>query len=545
MIDQYSSCIDDYPYVMDLQHDIYYISKKAVERFHIPTSKFNNVLEVHRQFVHEDDFPHLIEDLKRMISGEKESHNLQYRWLDKDGYPIWIDCKGQVIRDENGKPRFMLGCVNEIGRMAKADNVSGLLQSTAMKQYLDQTYREEPNGFILRIGVDGFNDINEKFGMEYGNHVLRGVASCIIDSLQPGEEAYHVVADEYIILDCNGSSEKEAHELYRNIRRKLDLFIEENNYEAVYTISGGILSTKEVEHPDYGEIMKLSQFALSQAKLEGKNQVYIFKQEDYELFLRKRNILRELRKSVADDFRGFDLYFQPIMTAGDADDAKLFAAESLLRFKTSEGEFLSPIEFIPILEESCLIVPVGKWILDKAASMCKEVRNFYPDFKVSVNLSYVQILKSAILNEVFNVIARYALTPDSMIMEMTESGYLEDTPSVRRVWNSLKKFGVLIAIDDFGTGYSNIQSISKLTPDIVKLDRGFTVKALKNNFENQLMSHVIELVHSIDLKICVEGVETKEELTRLNDMDPNFIQGYFYSKPCPREAFLKMFVAEA
>ena len=203
---------------------------------------------------------------------------------------------------------------------------------------------------------------------------------------------------------------------------------------------------------------------------------------------------------------------------------------------------ISPMEFIPILEESGLIIPVGKWILDKAASMCKECQEVYPDFKITVNLSYVQILKSAILNEVFNVIAKHSLKPESLVMEMTESGYLEDTPTVRRVWNSLKKFGVLIAIDDFGTGYSNLTSISKLTPDIVKLDRGFTVKALENVYENQLMEHVIQLVHSIDLKICIEGIETRDDLDRLSPMGANYIQGYYYSKPCSREEFLEKFV---
>ena len=200
------------------------------------------------------------------------------------------------------------------------------------------------------------------------------------------------------------------------------------------------------------------------------------------------------------------------------------------------------MEFVPLLEESGLIIPVGKWILDRAVSMCKECQKYYPDFKVSINLSYVQILKSAILNDVFNSIAQYGVKPDSIIMEMTESGYLEDTMIVKRVWDSLKKFGVLIAIDDFGTGYSNLSSISRLTPDIVKIDRGFTVKALKHKYENQLMENIIELVHSIDLKICLEGVETNEELKELNRLNPNYIQGYYYSRPCKRQEFFDRFI---
>jgi EAL domain-containing protein (putative c-di-GMP-specific phosphodiesterase class I) len=137
------------------------------------------------------------------------------------------------------------------------------------------------------------------------------------------------------------------------------------------------------------------------------------------------------------------------------------------------------------------------------------------------------------------------MSPESMIMELTESGYLEDSPAVKRVWSHLKNYGVSIALDDFGTGYSNLQSIGNLTPNVVKLDRGFTLKALKNDYENQVMRYVIEMVHSLDLKICVEGIETQEELDRIRLLSPDYIQGYYYGKPCSMEEFLRNFVHAA
>ena len=541
-VKEYSPCMDDYPYVIDIKEDKYYISEKATERFAVPSSLFSNVTETHKFFVYPDDIKILEEDLQKLLSGQKDTHNIDYRWLSKDNEPVWINCRGRVLKDENGQPSFMIGCVNEIGRVAKADNLSGLKQSTALKEILSNDEEASKINCFLRIGVDGFKGINEKFGIDYGDKILQGVAKCILDNLKKGYQAFHVVSDEYIITAPRNCDVEDLHDLYREIRKSVDRIIEKNNYEALYTISGGIINYSDVENHEYGAMMRLSQFALSEAKTRGKNQVYIFQTEDYERFLRSRNILVILRKAVEENFSGFDLFFQPIMTAEKNGVAKLYAAESLLRFTTPEGERISPMEFIPILEESGLIIPVGKWILDKAASMCRECQKVYPDFKITVNLSYVQILKSAILNEVFNVIAKHSLKPESLVMEMTESGYLEDTPAVRRVWNSLKKFGVLIAIDDFGTGYSNLTSISKLTPDIVKLDRGFTVKALENIYENQLMEHVIQLVHSIDLKICIEGIETRDDLDRLSPMGANYIQGYYYSKPCSKDEFLEKFV---
>lgn len=542
MIKMYAPCMDDYPYVMDLERDVYYISEKAVGRFNIPGAFFDNAIKTHEQFVHKDDVAIISEDLKDMLEGKKNEHDITYRWLDHNNRPIWINCRGRVIEGDGDSPRMLIGCVNEVGIVAKADNNSGLLQTTEMRQLVEQKAAMGELGFVLRVGIDGFKDINEKFGIGYGDYILSCVADCIVESLNENQHAYHAVADEYMIVDTAGGSTKDGHELYRKIRRALDRMIERNNYEAVYTISGGIVSCQDNEDSRYEKILKLSSFALQQAKNRGKNQVYIFSEDDYNRFLRRKNILENVRKSVSEDFKGFEVFFQPLMTAGDKDaEARLYAAECLLRYQAWDGERISPIDFIPILEESGLIIPVGRYVLEQAAIMCKKMQMVYPDFKVSINLSYVQILKSAILKDIFNTLAKYGLKPESFVVEITESGYLENSLPVRRVWDSLKRIGVLIALDDFGTGYSNLSSISNFSPDYVKLDRGFTVKALNNSYENTLMKHIIDLAHSVELKIVVEGVETEDELQRLNIMEPDYIQGYFYSKPCCRTEFFERY----
>ena len=204
---------------------------------------------------------------------------------------------------------------------------------------------------------------------------------------------------------------------------------------------------------------------------------------------------------------------------------------------------VSPVEFIPILEESGLIIPVGKWLIDRALSMCAECQKTQPEFHISVNLSYVQILKSDVCEEIEHWIEFYNLKPESLMVELTESGYVDDnSPAVKRLWDRLREYGVMIALDDFGTGYSNFQLISSMVPNIVKLDRSFTVKALQNIFEHQLMDHIIQLVHSVNLKICVEGVETKAELEEIEKLSADCIQGYFYGRPCARRDFLKAFI---
>lgn len=540
-IRQFAPCMNDYLYVFDIPSDTYYISKRAMDRFLLPSHKFHDVLNAHRQFVYPDDQDMLIADLAKMVSGEKQFHNLHYRWLGRDSRPIWINCRGRVIF-KNGRPSCMIGCINEIGARQSADNITGLLGEGAFRRSLERFHDEFPAGFLLRIGIDDIKDINEKFGVEYGDFVLRTVAECIEESLQPGEQAYRMLSDEFLIFDSQGRSAAAAEELYTRICTAIEAHIEARRYEAVYTISGGIITQQNIHKPGYSEIMKISQFALSEAKSRGKNQFYTFREADYEKFLRKRKILRALRESVANDFAGFELYFQPIMHAGTD---RLFAAEALLRFQLPGQEPVSPVEFIPILEESSLIIPVGKWILRTALSMCQECQKRCPDFKISINLSYIQILKSTILSEIVNNISTTAVLPDSVIMELTESGHLENTPSIQNVWNQLREFGVNIAIDDFGTGYSNLQNIGSLMPNIVKIDRGFTLKALQNSYEYQLMIHIIQMIHSLGLRVCVEGIETEAELEKICRLNPDYIQGYYYGKPCPRRDFLARFMPPA
>ena len=536
-IKKFEPCMNDYLYAYNITNDTYYISRKAVERFALSSNLFHRVAETHKKFVYPDDLAMLMEDLDKLVRGEKTSHNIKYRWLGEDGEPIWINCRGQIY-EENGE-KFLLGCINEIGEKQLADNVSNLLGEVALKEKVLEGKKNNQKGYILRVGSDDFKDINERFGVEYGDYILRALADCMKKVAAPYQMIYRMVGDEFILMDSSNGTPQQAEEVYDKICWEIEKVIEEDNYKSVYTLSGGIITNDDVKGKTYNEMSKISQFALSQAKAKGKNQVYRFKEEDYQKFLRRRETLRLMRQAVARNFEGFELYFQPIV---DSENGSLFAAETLLRFHISETEMLSPAEFIPILEDSGLIIPVGKWILKNALKMCLECQKSFPDFKISVNLSYIQISKSQILEEIIRDVDELNLEPGSVIVELTESGYLENTMIMQNLWEKLKSYGVCIALDDFGTGYSNLQNIGNLTPNIVKLDRSFTLKALKNEYENRLMTHVIQMVHSIGLKICVEGVETKDELSYIKEMEPDYIQGFYYGRPCPRNEFLDKFM---
>lgn len=532
------SCMDGNLYILDIERDLYYISKKTLDRFALSTNLFSDTANVFRTLVHKDDVDWLLEDLGKLAAGEKDSHNLDYRWLGKDGKPIWINCRGRSVRNGEGKPVYMVGCVDEIGKRQRADNNSGLMESTAIREHIDDLFPDEKAGFCLHVGVDRFRAINERFGIDYGDLILRAVADCIVSALQPKQEAYRVVADEYIVIAEEGSPEKEGAELYRKIARNVENFIRENGYEAVFTVSAGAVRAKEMKGLSYTQGLKLTQFSLSEAKERGRNQLYIFENPDYQKFIREREILRDIRGSVAANFEGFEVYYQPIMKKGSDFP---YSAEALLRYRMRSGENISPGEFIPILEKSGMIIPVGKWVLNEAMDFCCFMRKTHPDFRVNVNVSYVQIAESPFLEDFLCLKEQHQLSSSGVVVEMTESGKVEGSSKVHQLWDALKQKGVSVALDDFGTGYSNLLYISEMTPSVVKLDRSFMVKAMTNDFERMLMSNTIQLVHSLGLTVCVEGVETEEDLNQVNALGTDYIQGYYYSRPCPKREFIEKF----
>ena len=537
MIQLFSPTMDDYLYVVDLKEDYYMISPQAVERFRLPGDHFYHATEEYKKFVYEEDQPSLWDDLARINAGQTDEHNLDYRWLDRQGEPAWINCRGIVLRDTDGSPKYLIGCINEIGKKQKADNVSGLLGEYSLKIFYESRSPKLPQGFLLRIGIDDFKNINESHGNEYGDYILRRTAQCIEENIGPEQSLFHIVADEFAVVDFSGGSVQQAEDLFHEIKKSIYAFIEQNQYKAVYTVSGGIVKNGDVDN-SFENAMKLSEFALSEAKERGKNSCYVFEEEEYEDYLKSRTLLRQLHHAVNNGFEGFEAYFQPLVNAANGE---LTGAETLLRFHSPEGGMVSPGEFIPILEESGLIIPVGRWVLRQALDACREWQKILPEFKVNVNLSYVQVLKSRVLTDVRRIVDEFGVKPSSVCIELTESGYLEENERFDKVWNGLKEYGVLLALDDFGTGYSNLRCLSDLKPAYIKIDRSFTLKALNREYEYRLLNHIVEMSHSLGLHVCVEGIETEGELTKAKQTEPDYIQGFLFGKPCSRAEFTQKF----
>lgn len=541
LIELFAPCMDDYLYIIDLQKNTFKISQAAVNRFMISGNSFDDAVNSFQYFVYKEDRSMIAEDLQCIIEGKEKDHNLYYRWLDKNGMPVWINCRGKVIDDKDGKPHYLIGCVNEIGDTQRADNVSGLLGERELRSYISSHIKDSSSVYLIHIGIDGFNAINGTLGVDYGNYVLKSVADCINSCLSDNQKLYHIVADEYMIIDLESHTKDDVMLLQKKICKKIEEFIISEKYKVVFTISTGIIYAKMLLKY-YDEYRKIAVFSLKQAKSMGGNGVYFFEKEDYELFLRKEKIKSALRNAVANGFEGFDVYYQPIM---DCDSGHMIGAEALMRFsmyQDKKKEPVSPVEFIPLLEETGLIIPAGRYVLDKAVSMCHEMRQYIPEFKINVNISYIQMVKSDIWKDILSSIKQYDLPPECLCAELTESGYTDMTPYFYKLRKKFEEKNIQFVLDDFGTGYSNLHCIVNMKPNYVKLDKDFTAKAMSNARNFELLNKIVEMVHSVDIRICIEGIEKEEWYQKLKEIHVDYLQGYLFGKPCEKNQFLNKFI---
>lgn len=536
-----AECMDDYLYVLDLQNNKMEISQSALDRFMISETYMRNAKQEIMSAVYEEDRAMFEKHMQAVMDGKEKVHDIHYRWLDKNGLPVWVNCRGVVIDDEDGKPGYLVGCLNETGNQRRADNVTGLLGGMEFCDYLRSQKKPVTTGFLMHIGIDDFAAVNGTHGSNYGDYVLKSVADCMKECLSGNQRLFHLIAGQYVIVDLDSTSMDDAIQLKKRIGEKIDEFIISEKYEVVFSVSAGVIDASTVAE-GYEECRKKFEFSLKKAKQMGKNNIYFYRQEDYEKFQRNGRIISALRSSIANGCEGFEVYYQPIV---DCVSGRVIGAEALMRYTmvTEEGkEWLSPVEFIPLLEKTGLIIPAGRFVLNEAAKMCREIQQYIPEFRVNVNISCYQIEHGKIADKILTAVRDNGLTPDRICIEMTESGFMDMTPAFCKFRKVLEENGIQFVIDDFGTGYSNLHCISDMNPGYVKMDKDFTAKAMSCERDYELFKKIIEMVHSIGIRICVEGIEEEDWHLKMKELQADYLQGYFFGKPCEKKKFMEEFV---
>ena len=530
---------DSYYYIMDLDTDTYIVTGRMAARFPLGGTFIENATPVLQEVIYPSDFPKVTEDIKKCATGQQDVHEMEYRWFDVDHRIVWISCRGTVITGSGGH-RLLFGRVKELGQEAKADNITGLRKETRFRYDVEEILRDRPQeiNYMMRIGIDNFKEINEKEGIEAGDNVLRELAECIVATVDLRVDVYRLMADEFMIVDAWSDSEQDVRAIYNEIKNKVAETVRKKEYSSFYTISAGVMQDG-FEGKSAEDILRLTEFALNDAKRNGKNQMALFDREVYDEFLKRLELRKLMRQDVHNNFRGFQVFYQPIVSTPDY---KLIGAEALLRWNCEKYGNVSPAVFIPILEESGLIIPVGRYVMWQAARTCKKWREILPHFHINVNLSYVQIHKSDLMSDVNECVKEVGIPPESLVLELTESGYIETDGRIKELFKALKTENFDLAIDDFGTGYSNIRYLQEIEAATVKIDRSFVVQALKNDHDYNIITHIIDMVHSLGSAVCMEGIEEEEELNKMMKTKPDMIQGYYFGKPSSEDQFVEQFL---
>lgn len=468
------------------------------------------------------------------------------RWFDLHSTRIdWVDGRKVLlctVYDVTDKKLYQ----QKIERQANNDFLTGLYNRMRCEQdlqrYIEQTREFHGEGALLYIDLDDFKHINDGLGHQYGDILLKDISNSL--KKIPGVEnnCYRMGGDEFIIILS-----------YLHISMLQDILDEiKTLFTKPWMLKGAdyycTMSMGVVRFPTDGdtveELIKKADIALYVAKCAGKNRIEFYEDSvDSATTSHKRlDLEKNMRNATKNACREFEVYYQPIVDVTKP-GSPCVGAEALIRWNSGELGFIPPTDFIPLAEYLGLINPIGEYVLREACKRCKYWNDMgHPEYKVNVNLSVVQLLQNDIVEQVYQIVKETGITPENLTLEVTESLAINDMARMKQILADIRRLGIRVALDDFGTGYSSLNHIREMPIDVIKIDRCFIIDIGKDEFSNAFVKMVGELASTIHVKVCVEGVETEEQITALKNSKIQLIQGYFFGKPMRAEIFEKQFL---
>ena len=402
--------------------------------------------------------------------------------------------------------------------------------STMMKVQIKETTEKNEKFGILLFDIDNMKNINDSRGHNAGDELLKQVATILKLMESKTVTATRFGGDEFVLLYKNIKDRDEAIEISKKALRFL-------NAEGI-GISGGI-SIFPDDSKKYEDLLKFADMAKIEAKKNGKNNVACFHSLMQEKFLSKLNIETKMSKAMAS--RNFQLYYQPQF---DAKTKELRGFEALLRWYDSDLGWISPEQFIPLAEETHLVVPLGDWVMTTALATIKEWEmKFSFNGIMSVNVSPVQFVQEDFIEKLFKKIEKSGIDKKHLEIEITEGVLIDNVEDTISKLNKIREQGVGLSLDDFGTGYSSLRYLQLLPLTTLKIDKSFVSNiAAKDGFEANLTESIISLVSKMGLNTIAEGVENEEQLKMVQKFNCRTIQGFLLGKPMPKEQCEKLLV---
>ncbi len=432
----------------------------------------------------------------------------------------------------------------KIEQQAYTDFLTGLYNRMCCERdlawYLDDARKRNVKGGLLYIDLDDFKHINDGLGHQYGDVLLKSISGAISRIEGIRTTCYRMGGDEFVVV-IPPESYKEFERIVEEIRLIFakPWFLKDADYYC--TMSMGI-----VTFPDDGsnvqDLIKKADIAMYEAKKTGKNRYARYSDSLESSSGRRLDMEKNMRDATVEGYKEFEVYYQPIIDIS-LPDTPCTGAEALIRWNSGVLGFISPAEFIPLAEYLGLINPIGNHVLLQACKECKKWNeNGYPNYKVNVNLSVVQLLQMDILDTIERAIQETGIKPDNLTLEVTESLAINDMKRMKEILNEIKALGVRIALDDFGTGYSSLNHIREIPFDVIKVDQSFVKDLAEDTYSQSFIKLVAELAETIGVSICVEGIETEEQYKVLEGMKVKMVQGYYFDRPMTRMEFETKYV---
>lgn len=530
---------DDYIFVGNMKTGTFRYPPAMVEEFGLPGQIVENAAAFWGEIIHPHDEKGFLESNQDIADGRTEYHDIEYRAKNVRGEWIWLRCRGKMFRDEQGVPNMFAGMITNLGRKDQIDHMTGLynrfeFEGDAKKYLVDQEGTKELG--IMILDMDSFRNINDLYNRSFGDEILRVTAQKIAALLPYNARVYRLDGDEFGVLILNGN-EDEALEIFNRIQQKFQKQQDYNGRKYYCTISGGYVSYPN-DSDNYQELLKFANYSLECSKAMGKNKITVFSFEILQRKEKKLKLTELLRESIEREYAGFSVSYQPQV---DSVTKELYGAEALARWNCSVYGRVSPLEFIPILEQSGMIIQVGKWIFEKAVRQCREWRRLKSDFKMSINLSYLQLLEEDFVSFVDETMESLGVPYENITLELTESYLIEQDGMVHDMMECLQKKGIKVAMDDFGVGYSSLFELKNTPADIIKIDRAFVKGLTSDIFTGTFIRSITELCHNVGKRVCMEGVETQEEYDIVKDIGLDLIQGFYFGEPIVPEMFEKRY----
>ena len=465
----------------------------------------------------------------------------------------WFDISINSLKWVDGRDARMLTFYDitdlrlyqkKVEKQAQEDTLTGLYNRQACEKDISMEFhvakKLKKKFAVLMVDLDDFTSVNEGMGYKVGDDLLEYVAHSINDISYIKGKCYRVGGDEFAVLV--------EHDNYDNlefiIKRIMNLFENPwtlNGQDYYCTMSMGCVKAPE-DVEDATDILTRLNIAVHSAKNNGKNSVEFYNEKSKAVATEKVKMDQALRKAVDDGCKEFEVYFQPVMEFVDG-VSRCCGAEALVRWNSPEYGIVLPDQFIMNAEQSRLIVAIGYHVLDEAVRACKHWNDFgHPEYKVNINLSVVQLTQNDILEKIKSVIDETSIDPKNITFEVTESLAIEDMDLMIKILKSIRKLGCRVALDDFGTGYSSLNYIRTMPIDTIKIDRAFVSDMNKDNFFEVFVKTISELADSLNVDVCVEGVEVNEQVNMIGRFSVNLAQGYYFDKPLEKADFEKKYL---